>query len=58
MKFGGWWRYKNANYDVYKNMHCKDWLKGCIWLEMYKKEYSKGPFHLKYHRVYMKNIDL
>ena len=26
--------------------------------EMYMKEYSKGPFHLKYHRVYMKHIDL
>ena len=26
--------------------------------EMYKKEYSKGPFHLKYHQVYMKHIDL
>ena len=26
--------------------------------EMYKKEYSKGPFHLKYHRVYMKHNDL
>ena len=21
---------KYANDDVYKNMHCKDWLKGCI----------------------------
>ena len=27
-------------------------------LRMYKKEYSKGPFDLKYHRVYMKHIDL
>ena len=26
--------------------------------EMYKKEYSKGPFHLKYHRVYMKHNNL
>ena len=26
--------------------------------EMYKKEYSKGSFHLKYHRVYMKHNDL
>ena len=26
--------------------------------EMYKKEYSKGPFHLKYHQVYMKHNDL
>ena len=26
--------------------------------EMYKKEYSKGPFHLKYHRFCMKHIDL
>ena len=26
--------------------------------EMYKKEYSKGPFHLKDHRVYMKHNDL
>ena len=26
--------------------------------EIYKKECSKGPFHLKYHRVYMKHNDL